>query len=232
MDDDPEVGKRSVGRSWWVGPKHTTNPVHLVVTESDRLVSTDWASPVSLADCEIVPVATYEVVAVNVDTGAESTPLAVSTAARPDKHWADCSGPLGMFCTGNWAPCGDALCPQPPPENTCDFGAQMCADGSTPCGDAVCPEGESCVEQWPPPDGYINFQDVAAAVFTFQEAPGLTIAKVENLDLHGAGGGDPNADPPNYVVNFADIADMISAFQGYPYKYHDPGDCPDVGIWP
>ncbi len=34
------------------------------------------------------------------------------------------------------------------------------------------------------------------------------------------------------TVNFADIADMISAFQGYPYKYSDPGDCPaDVGAW-
>ena len=218
----------SVGMSWWVGPKHATEPVHLMVTEPYRLVSPTWPDPVSVADCEIVPVATYEVVAVNVDTDAESDPLAVSTAARPDKYWADCVGSLGMFCTGNWAPCGDAVCPQPPTTNVCDLEAQMCDDGFTPCGDAACPPGNSCLEQWPPPDHYINFQDVTAAVFTFQQMPGLTVSDVENLDLHGAGGGDPNEDPPNYVVNFADIADTVSAFQGYPYKYSDPGDCPDV----
>ena len=211
--------------------------MHLLVTEPYRKVSADWPATVLVADCEIVPIALYGVRAVLAGSGPpeiESDELEVRTIAQPDKYWADCVGSLGMFCTGNWAPCGDTVCPAPPPDpNLCDFGGQMCADGITPCGDAVCPPGESCVEQWPPPDDIINFQDITAAVFTFQQVPGLTVTDVANLDLHGAGGGDPNLDPPNGTVNFADVADMVSAFKGYPYKYSNPGDCPtDVGTWP
>ena len=38
--------------------------------------------------------------------------------------------------------------------------------------------------------------------------------------------------PPNYVINFADIANIVGAFQGYPYPFKDPADCPSVGEWP
>ena len=215
VDDDPVVGKHSVGRSWWVGPKHATYPVHLMVTEPYRLVSANWPNPVGVADCEIVPVATYEVVAVNTDTSAESDALVVNTAAKPGaNYWADAVGALGEFCTGTWECCDDGI-----------------GEPSPTCPGATCPAPETCLEQWPPPDGYVNFQDVTAAAFTFQQLPGLTVTKVENLDVQGGGGGDPNVDPPNYAVNFADIADMVSAFQGYPYKYSDPGDCPDVPDW-
>ena len=99
-----------------------------------------------------------------------------------------------------------------------------------PLPDEFC--GGACLEQWPPPDGMINFQDVTAAVLTFSLLPGLTITDVENLDLHGDAGGEPDWNPPNYVVNFADIANMVLAFQGRPYPYRAPADCPTPGSWP
>ena len=197
----------SIGMTWWVGPEHPTlgNDVHLLVSAPYRKVSADWAAVVHVADCEIVPLATYGVRAVNIDTMAESDELAVSTIAKPDNWWGDCVGPLGDYCTGNWAPC---------------------------TSDPDCPAGETCLEQWPPPDGFANFHDVSAAVFTFSMQPGLTTTDVKNVDLHGNDNGDDTVDPPNYVVNFVDIANMISAFQGRPYPYADPGDCPDIGAWP
>ena len=137
-----------------------------------------------------------------------------------------------MFCTGNWAPCGDAVCPQPPFTNVCDFGARMCADGFTPCGDVVCLPGESCLEQWPPPDHAANFHDIAATVFTFQQIPGLTVPAVMWVDMHGDAGGNAKENPPNYVANFADIQQIVFAFKSWPYPFNDPADCPDDGSWP
>ena len=207
----------SVGQTWWVGPEHPTlaNDVHLLVSEPYRKVSTTWPAVVYVGDCEVVPGASYTVAAVDVGSGAESDPLMVSTAAKPGpNHWADCVGSLGLFCTGTWECCDDG-------------------GGNPDCPGATCPLGESCLEQWPPTDGFVNFVDVQAAVFTFAQVPGLTITDVANLDLHGNDGGNAANDPPNFVVNFSDIANMISAFQGYPYPYSDPADCPtDVGTWP
>ena len=197
----------SAGRIWWVGPEHPTlgNDVHLLVSEPYRKVSTAWPAVVYVSDCEIVPIAIYGVRAVNLDADLESAELEVSTISKPDYRWADCVGPLGLHCTGDWTTC---------------------------TGDGDCPAGESCLEQWPPPDGIINFQDVTAAVLTFSRRPGLTITDLKNLDLHGNDGGDATIDPPNHVVNFADVANIVMAFQGWPYPYSDPGDCPDVDVWP
>lgn len=197
----------SVGRTWWVGPEHPTaaNDVHLMVTQPYRKVSDDWPDVVHVADCEVVPLAVYGVRTYAVDAGIESAELELRTINKPDAWWADCVGPLGDYCTGNWASCA---------------------------GDGDCPPGETCTEQWPPPDGFTGFMDVNAAVFTFSGLPAVTATGIWNLDLHGDDGGQAHADPPNYVVNFADIANMIGAFQGRPYPYDDPGDCPDVGAWP
>ena len=145
--------------------------------------------------------------AVNVDTGCESDELLISTIARPGtNYWADGVGLLGDYCTGNWASCSNGV------------------------GD--CPPGESCIQQWGPPDGATNFDDVSATVFLFQSAPGLTVPHVTWVDMHGNDGGDATVDPPNYVANFADIQFIVLAFQGRSYPFDDPADCPDVGMWP
>jgi hypothetical protein len=55
------------------------------------------------------------------------------------------------------------------------------------------------------------------------------------VDLHGDDTGTPGSerfDPPNYVANFADIQFMTQAFQGLPYPFSDPADCPDAAAWP
>jgi hypothetical protein len=201
----------SVGMTWWVGAESPLgNGVHLLVSESFRRVSASWPAVVHVGDCEVVPQATYGVRAVNVDSGIVSDELLVSTAERPGANYcADCVGPLADYGTGDWAPC--------------------------PNGDADCQPGESCVEQWAPPDGATNFDDITATVFLFQSVPGLTIPEVMWVDLHGNDSGTPGSemfDPPNYVANFADISAIVLAFQGRPYPFLDPADCPDVDAWP
>ena len=198
----------SVGTIWWVGPESPLgNGVHLMVSEPYRRedLGAGWGAVVQVADCEVVPRAVYGVRAVHVGTGAESAELEVATAPKPDYYWADAVGELDESCTGNWAAC---------------------------TGDGDCPSGETCIEQWSPPDGVANFTDITAAVFAFQQKPGLTLPEVAWVDLHGNDGGAATYDPPNYVVNFADIGFIVRAFQGRPYPFSDPGDCPDVGAWP
>jgi len=201
----------SAGMTWWVGPDSPLgNAVHLLVSETYRVVASDWPAVVHLGDCEVVPRATYGVRAVDVATGAESAQLAVSTAGRPGaNYWADCVGPLDQYCTGNWAPC--------------------------PNGDADCPLGETCLWQWGLPDLSTNFDDVTALIFLFQSTPGKTVPEVPWVDIHGNDSGLPgseNFDPPNYVANFSDVQFIVLAFQGRPYPFDDPADCPDVGAWP
>ena len=200
----------SIGKVWWVGPAHPTlgNDVHLLVTEAYRKISDDWPAVVHVGDCEIVPRATYGIRSVQTDTGRESNDeFLASTIARPaPNYWADAVGSLRDCCTGNWAEC--------------------------PNGDADCPAGESCIPQWSPPDGFTNFADITAAVFAFQQAPGLVLPQVIWVDIHGDGRGNAEVDPPNYTVNFSDIAFMVLAFQGRPYPFGDPGECPGYGVWP
>lgn len=47
-----------------------------------------------------------------------------------------------------------------------------------------------------------------------------------SVDIHGDDFGDAAIDPPNYVVNFSDIQQMVLAFQGNPYPFSAPTDCP------
>jgi len=202
----------SVGRSWWVGPASPLgNDVHLLVSEPFRKVSADWPAVVHVGDCEVVPQATYAIRAVNTGTGDTSGKLLVSTIDRPGpRYWADGVGSLAEYCTGSLAPCGGE-------------------------GDPPCAAGEACIQQWPPPDGVTNFDDVTAALFAFQQAPGLTLPATMWVDLHGNGSGGEGGesfDPPNAVVNFSDMSFMVLAFQGRPYPFHDPADCPDTAAWP
>ena len=197
----------SAGLHWWVGPESALqNGVHPLVSEPYRRedLGSAWNTVVHVADCEVVPRGVYGVRAVNADTGIESPELEVITIARPgENYWADAVGPLGQYCTGNWAECPD--------------------------GDSDCPPGESCLEQWSPPDGFVNFNDVAAAVFAFSQVPGMTLPGIMVVDMHGNDAGDANVDPPNFVVNFADIGFIVLAFQSRPYPFSDPADCPDIG---
>lgn len=205
-------GAGSVGLTWWVGPSSPLgNDVHLLVSEPFRMVSSDWPAVVHVGDCEVVPQATYAVRAVDVGAGELSGTLFVSTIDRPGaRYWGDGVGSLAEYCTGTLAPCGDV-------------------------GDPPCPGGESCLLQWPGPDGNTNFDDVTAAVFAFQQSPGLTLPNTMWLDFHGNDSGAEGSekfDPPNHVVNFSDVGFLTLAFQGRPYPFDDPGDCPDTGTWP
>ena len=194
----------SVGMSWWVGEPDAQGIARLV-GEADRYVTDNWLAAVHAGDCEVVPRATYGVRAVLVggdQPEPESGQLEVTTIAKPiNGYWADAVGDLDYYCTGDWSDC--------------------------PNGDPDCPLGESCIEQWSPPNGIINFNDVAATVFAFQQAPGLTLPEVMWVDVHGSDSGVPIFDPPDHVANFADIGFIVAAFEGRPYPFSDPADCPN-----
>ncbi|MGB0716009.1 MAG: hypothetical protein ACPGXK_09025, partial [Phycisphaerae bacterium] len=70
--------------------------------------------------------------------------------------------------------------------------------------------------EWAPGNGSVNFSDIQAGVFGFQQsdmAPPLAW-----IDL------DPQE--PNGVVNFADILQIVQGFQGMGYPYLAPDECP------
>lgn len=214
VNDAPDVGGTSVGRVWWVGPESPLgNNVHLMVSEPFRKVSTNWRTPVDVGDCEIVPIATYGITAVNVGTSDESAELQVSTIDRPatsSSWWADCVGPLLPVCNG-------------------DIRRPFCATAQN------CAPGETCELAWTLPNGTVNFDDVGAVLARIAPGPMSTIPEVTWVDLHGNASGTPNSqnfDPPNYTANFSDIGAVVFAFQGRPYSYLDPADCPDTGAWP
>jgi hypothetical protein len=205
----------SVGMVRWVGPESPlVNGVHLLVSEPFRRVSTAWPAVVHVGDCEIVPIAAYSVVAVDVDAELSSTSLAVETIGRPSGNsawWADGVGPLEGHCEGDLR------------NPVCD---PLLND---------CPIGQSCGLVWSEPDGAANFDDVLAAIMLFASLPDTALPHTTWVDLHGddsATMGSAQFDPPNYVANFADVQFFVFAFQGLPYPFLDPADCPDTGTWP
>jgi len=205
----------SVGLTMWVGAESpAANGSHLVVTEPNRQVSADWPAIVHVGDCEIVPLASYHVVAVDVDADLTSEPLAVQTIERPDGNaawWADGVGALEAHCEGDLR------------EPACD---PLVGD---------CPPGQACDLVWGEPDGAANFDDILAAVTRFAALPESTLPEITWVDMHGNDSGAPGSeafDPPNGVANFADVQFMVLAFQGRPYPFFDPADCPDTSAWP
>lgn len=200
----------SVGSIWWVGPESPLgNGVHLLVGETFREIQSDWPSVVHVGDCEVVPVATYGVRVVDVQHGFESPELEVQTIQRPATgQWADAVGTLSFFCDG-------------------DSRNASCAAGVESC-----PAGQACTPAWPPPDGTVDFDDLLAGVFAFVREPGRPLPHTTWVDMHGAGRGRAVEDPPDFVLNLTDVQFIVLAFEGRPYPFSDPADCPDVATWP
>lgn len=193
----------AVGLTGWVSQPDANN-VARFVDESAAFHSTAWPDVVHVGDCEIGPVATYVVRAT--DGTYWSAPVKIDTIDHPGggTKWADCTGPFDYYCTGSFTCCApNAACPA-----------------------ATCAATETCMRQWPPPNGTTNFIDVQAAIRTFQSIG--VLPPVTWVDLHGAEGATGNAafDPPNYIVNFSDVQQIIQGFQGDSYPYSNPLDCP------
>ena len=74
---------------------------------------------------------------------------------------------------------------------------------------------------WSPPNGFVNFQDIDAAVKKFQVTP--TAPHVTVIDL--------NPQWPNYIVNFSDIDMVIKGFQDIAYPV-PAGDCQAIANCP
>jgi len=207
--------ENSVGGEWWVGPESPRgNGVHLLVSRPFRRIDDggDWPDVVHVGDCEIVPLATYMVRAVDTVSDIESEGLMVRTILRPTVNvawWADTVGAQQMRCNG-------------------DLRQAACTTTAI-CG------GAPCLAVWGEPDGFAGFDDVLAVLSAFQHKPSLAQAHFTWVDLHGDDSGTPGSeqfDPPNFVANFSDVQQAVLGFQGRPYPYFDPARCPDVGAWP
>ena len=129
------------------------------------------ADCVHIADCEVIPIATYAVRATVNPLGPASwfsSDLIIGTIQRPGtKCWAD--------VVGSWT-------------------------GT----------------DWTCPNQIVNMVDVQAAVFFFKRHPNMPDRTWVELD----------DESPNMVVNFGDIMQIVNGFQGLPYRFSSPGDCP------
>jgi hypothetical protein len=76
--------------------------------------------------------------------------------------------------------------------------------------------GEKFVDTWLPADGFVNFNDIQAAVQNFE---GASDAPPDYLI-------DLADEVPNMVVNLTDVQMIILAFEGGLYPYSEPRSCP------
>ena len=67
-----------------------------------------------------------------------------------------------------------------------------------------------------PPDGTVDFIDIAALVDKFKNLPGAPIK--DRTDLAG--------DVPDRIIDFIDISNVVDAFKGFAYPYSGPDLAP------
>ena len=168
---------------------------------------------VQVCDCAIVPQATYKVTTVAIPSLDESTALNVSTIARPATGvfawWADVAGSKANFCN-NMATSGVA-----------------CTPGPTACNNTPA----ACVLGWGPPNGFTNVDDTLAVLSVFvafgpfpvNPIPPGPMATPQVMDITWV---DLHDVVPNRVGNADDVASVSLAFEGRPYRFADPLDCP------
>ncbi|MGB0715921.1 MAG: hypothetical protein ACPGXK_08585, partial [Phycisphaerae bacterium] len=101
-------------------------------------------------------------------------------------------------------------CPQDDPNN---FSAPLLLPTVRLWGDCC---GSTVAGVVQPPDGFVNFTDIQAAILNFQNA--IAAPNDSWVDI------DP--DFPNAIVNLADVFRFVQAFQGAPYPYPGPVPCP------
>jgi len=180
---------------------------------------TAWADVIHVGDCEIVPQASYGIRAVDLDTGAESEELIVSTIPRPAHGvyawWADTVSWKANFCN-NGLPSG----------TTCVTDADC---GGTP---------GSCVLGWGPPNGFTAVDDILATLSVFSAFGPNPVSPVgagpmatpEVADITWADTGRNvlywySNSVPDSLSNMSDVQQIGLAFQGWPYPFYDPADC-------
>jgi hypothetical protein len=76
--------------------------------------------------------------------------------------------------------------------------------------------GEFVDGQWTPPNGVVDFKDIAAAVDAFTHAPIAPPWQWCDVAL----------ETPDGTVDFTDIGYLVEAFQAVPYPFGEPDPCP------
>ena len=76
--------------------------------------------------------------------------------------------------------------------------------------------------KWTAPNGTTNFDDVVAAIKTFQDPNAINATHVSVTDM------EPNLDGTqiNRLVNINDVLSIIKGFQGFEYPGSDLTQCP------
>ena len=76
--------------------------------------------------------------------------------------------------------------------------------------------GAKVEASWSPPEGFVNTHDIQAAIPTFEKTPGAPHWTWVDLE----------EEVPNAVINMTDIQLIILAFEGAPFPFSAPGECP------
>jgi len=211
-NDDPAVGGTNIGMVRWAG-----TPLATGIFRADAVATfqtgASWPDVIHVCDCEIVPQAIYRITTVLQGTLDESTTMNVSTTPRPANGvfawWGDAVSNKEKYCNTGTHPSG----------TTC------VTDGD--CGGAP----GSCVDGWGPPNGFTNFDDINAALSVFQAFGPNPVSPVDpgpkaNPQVADITWTDMHDREPNSVSNAADVQFIGLAFQGRPYPFPDPVDCP------
>jgi hypothetical protein len=67
-----------------------------------------------------------------------------------------------------------------------------------------------------PPNGVVDFNDIASVVDKFKNSPGAPIKSRADVTPRG----------PDTIIDFVDIPSVVDAFRGRPYPYAGPDECP------
>ena len=97
--------------------------------------------------------------------------------------------------------------------NEDDFSPPLVVSTSAVWGDLV---GEWTGTEWAPPDGSVDFVDIAALVNKFVNLWNAPIKA--RADVAG--------NVPDRIIDFNDVAFVVDAFKGRPYPFDGPGGCP------
>jgi hypothetical protein len=98
------------------------------------------------------------------------------------------------------------------PSNEADYSPALVITTSK-WGDLV---GECAVTPCTPPDGTVDFVDIAAIVDKFKNLPAAPIKARTDIA----------PDLPDRIIDFTDIPSVVEAFRGLPYPYDGPSGCP------
>ena len=224
--DDPAA---ALGETWWVSkPRCTDKDGHdVTATDPDCVgISTNGVENIWRAQLTPEPVChggtNNDLACPNGDTdcpgglcGKSIWPVGAPDQTDNCVHLADCE--IIAIATYALRTTADPLAPSPAFSSDLILGT--ITKPGTKCWADVA--GQWNGTNWTAPNQSVDFDDVTAAVFLFQDHPNKPHRTWPEIDDRG----------PNMVLNFTDIQRIVEGFKGDPYPYDGPAECP-TGVTP